>query len=154
MSQDDETSVKELVTVLQMTGVSISKFTALKVCHLLGWTSFGTAYCQSVRTRNREKRLHCAQEYLGAGFDVIWSDETTVQMETHRPFCCRTIGCDINPALSTLMFGSHQSLYFGMDAKFYCQILDDHLVPYMRSVYLHSHRFMQDNDPKHTSGRA
>ena len=93
MSQDDETTAKELVTVLQTTGVSISKFTALKARRLLGWTSRGTAYCQSIRARNREKRLHWAQENLGAGFeDVIWSDETTVQMETHRRFCCRKIG--------------------------------------------------------------
>ena len=33
--------------------------------------------------------------------------------------------------------------------KFY-----NYLVPFIANVYPHDHRFMQDNDPKHTSRRA
>ena len=85
MTQDDETIAKELVTTLQDAGASVSLSTALKGRRLLGWTSRGTAYCQLVRVENRGKRLRWAQEYLGADFhDVIWTDETSVQMETHR----------------------------------------------------------------------
>ena len=93
MSLDDKTTAKELVTALINIGVSISEFTALKARKLLGWTSRGTAYCQLIRAINREKRLLWAQENVGASYEgVIWSDETSVQMETYRCFCCRKKG--------------------------------------------------------------
>ena len=93
MMQDDETTAKELVTSLQGAGVSVSLSTTLKGRRLLGWTRRGMAYCQLIRAQNRQKRLQWAQEYPGADFhNVIWSDETSVQMETHRRFCCRKKG--------------------------------------------------------------
>ena len=62
----------------------------------MGWTRRGTAYCQLIRGPNKEKRLAWAKQYLheaaGGFLDVIWTDECTVQMETHRRFCCRKIG--------------------------------------------------------------
>lgn len=82
MSQDDETTAKELVTAHRSDGISLSMFTALKARKLLGWTSRGTAYCQLICAPNREKRLRWAQENVAERFeDVIWSDETSVQME-------------------------------------------------------------------------
>ena len=93
MTKDDETTAKELLTTLQDAGAVISLSTVLKGRRLLGWTSRGTAYCQLVRAENRVKRLRWAQEHLGANFhDVIWTDETSIQRETHRRFCCRKIG--------------------------------------------------------------
>ena len=41
-----------------------------------------------------------------------------------------------------------------MDAELYVEILQNTLVPFLHEVYPRGHRFMRDNDPKHTSKRA
>lgn len=169
MQNDDETTAKELVAALNGSGVSISRTTALKGRRLLGWTQRGTAYCQLIREPNRVKRLEWATQNLGKTFDdVIWSDETSVQMETHRRFQCYKkrqkprykprpkhpvkvhvwAGISCRGATGVCIFEGI------MDATMYTNILDQYLVPFIRNVYPTGHRFMQDNDPKHTSRHA
>ena len=87
MQSDDETTVKELALLIRSEFVSLR--TVLKGRKLLGWTSRGAAYSQLFRQQNKEKRLKWARENLHNDFtDVVWSDKTTVQLETHRRFCC------------------------------------------------------------------
>ena len=41
-----------------------------------------------------------------------------------------------------------------MDAPLYLQILQQMLLPFLKSVYPDGHHCMADNDPKHTSSAA
>ena len=95
----------------------------------------------------------------------MWSDETSVQLETHRRFCCRKFrqkprykprpkhpvkvhvwaGISWNGRTDICIFTGI------MNAELYVRILGECLVPFLESVYPNGHRFMQDNDPKHTS---
>ena len=86
MQQDDETTGQELVSFLQREeSINVSVRTACRGRQQLGWMSRGTAYCQLIREGNHAKRLDWAREKLGASSEnVIWSDETTVQLQSHR----------------------------------------------------------------------
>ena len=115
MEEDDETTAYQLHKKLTDNGHFLSISTILR-CRLdLGWTFRGTlpdahviinqlsygrvgsAYCQLIRTYNKEKRLAWAGQFLSEakdGFEnVIWSDESTVQVETHKRYCYRKAGC-------------------------------------------------------------
>ena len=41
-----------------------------------------------------------------------------------------------------------------MNAELFVKILDKILVPFVEKVYPEGHKFMQDNDPKHSSNMA
>ena len=93
MREDDETTTTQLQSRLAVYGVYVSLATILRGRQKLGWIYRGSAYCQLIRTVNKQKRLEWATMYLHDNFeDVIWSDETTIQLETHRRFCCRKVG--------------------------------------------------------------
>lgn len=93
MQRDDETTAVQLHRLLNDRGYSISLRTILRCRTSLGWTFRGSAYCQLIRDVNKGKRLAWAREHLGETFeDVVYTDECSVQMETHRRFCCRKEG--------------------------------------------------------------
>lgn len=93
MRKDDETTAYQLHQLLSEKGYSISLRTILRCRTTLGWTFRGSAYCQLIRDANKVKRLQWTQEHRDDSFDdVIWTDECTVQMESHRRFACRKRG--------------------------------------------------------------
>ncbi len=93
MRDDDETTATQLHHLLTSKGYSISLRTILRCRTSLGWTFRGSAYCQLIREVNKVKRLEWARAHQGDEFeDVIWTDECTVQMESHRRFACRKLG--------------------------------------------------------------
>ena len=96
MKKDDETTASQLHALLNARGHYLSFRTILRCRSALGWTFRGSAYCQMIREPNKLKRLDWAKLHLHeaeTGFkDVLWTDECTVQLESHRRFCCRKRG--------------------------------------------------------------
>ena len=84
MRLDSETSAMQLHVILK------------RVClvpqdhsQVLGWTFRGNLFCQLICNENKKKRLELAIENLGKDFsDVVWTDECSVQLSSHRRFCC------------------------------------------------------------------
>ena len=59
----------------------------------LGLTFRGSAYCQLIREANKQKRLDWVQKHLRDNFqNVIWTDEASIQLETHHKRCYRKKG--------------------------------------------------------------
>ena len=169
MQEDDETTAKELKLKLDRAGTPLSLRTILKGRKSLGWSYRGTAYCQMIREVNKQKRLQWALANQQNNFeDVIWSDETSVQLESHRRYCCKKNGQKprYKPRpkhpLKVHVWGgiswngrTEICIFDGiMDARMYTYILSRCLVPFLYRIYPNGHRFMQDNDPKHTSKHA
>ena len=97
MKNDDETTATQLHKLLTAQGISITFSTIIRCRSMLGWTFRGSKYCQLIRRQNKIKRFirACANfiEAIHNGFsDVIWTDETTVQLESHRRHSFRKKG--------------------------------------------------------------
>ena len=51
-----------------------------------------------IREKNKEKRLKWAEENVHSEFeDVVWTDESMIQLENHRTFCYRKVGAPLKP---------------------------------------------------------
>ncbi len=166
--QCDDTTAVQLHELLLRSGIFISLSTVNRSRRVLGWTFHGTRYCQMIRLPNKTKRLDFAKKCLEECDDfnsVIWSDETSVQLECHKRFCFRKknakprykpkakhpIKVHVWAAISR-QGATRVAIFEGkMDAAFYIQILEKYLVSFIHSAFPRTHRFMQDNDPKHTS---
>ena len=96
MQSDGETTATQLQALLLRKGYNISLWTVLWSRSSLGWTFRGSVYCQMIREQNKHKRLEWAQrhtEEAKMGFsNVVYTYWTSVQLETHRQFCCRKHG--------------------------------------------------------------
>ena len=105
MHEDDETTAYQLHQLLITRGYNITLRTVLRCRTSLGWTFRGSAYCQLIQSANKTKRLAWAQKHLHDTFDnVVWTDECTVQLETHRRFCCRKQGEPPRPNQGTATY--------------------------------------------------
>ena len=93
MTVDDKTTATQLHVLLTNFGYRLSLRTILRCRTTLGWTFRGSAYCQLIREANKVKRLEWARKYKDDDFaNVVFTDETSIQQESHRRFCCRKRG--------------------------------------------------------------
>lgn len=171
---NDELSSPKLQKMLQEKfGVSFSRSKVKRLRRAIGWTITRNRYCQLIREANHAKRLEWCLKCLETGetFDnVVFTDESSIEMESHGPLTFRKEGQQgrLRPAKPKHPFKVHvwagiskrgQSgiTIFGgiMEAEFYCdQILKKALKPFLDQRFPDGHRFQQDNDPKHTSKKA
>ena len=94
MHIDDETTAHQLHRLLQSHGYKISLCIVLRCRRSLGWTFRDSAYCQLVRNVNKQKRREWAKANLRDAILKTFCGlmSVSVQMESHRQFCCRKIG--------------------------------------------------------------
>ena len=171
---DTQYITNDELTANKLKGLIFSKFNLTfsvekirRIRKRLGWYATGTKYCQLVREVNKVKRLEFATKNLGENFDnVLWSDESSIQLDWngklsfHRwwepaklkgkpkhPFKVNVWACISKRG------GSKILIFTGiMDAQFYAEeIIKKTLKPFIDEWFADGHRFMQDNDPKHTS---
>ena len=95
MEKDDELSLEDFRTALQKEDISVSVSSLHRWRQELGWTTKGTKYCQMVKEVNVEKRLDWAKENCeDINLDnLVFTDETTVQLENHRRVTWYKKGC-------------------------------------------------------------
>ena len=121
-----------------------------------------------VRHVNKAKRVTFAMQHpdyhLTCG-DCIFSDECSVSLEKYSRHCAWKIGDPPQPRprpkhpLKVHVWAGISSrgatrvcIFEGiMDRVMYVNILREYLVPFIHKYYPDGHRFIQDNDPKHTS---
>ena len=151
----------------ELGAISISTVKRARV--RLGWISKRTRYCALISERNQEKRVEFCKELIENDdltfSDVIWTDECSVQLESHRKVTYHRKGeparmCSkpkhpskVHVWGGILKKGATSIVIFTgiMNATVYTDILEAALVPFIEGHYPDHHRFQQDNDPKHTS---
>lgn len=129
----------------------------------------GSAYCQVIRSENKAKRLEWARLHQGDRFeDAIFTDESSIQLESHRRFCCRKgeppknkprlVSHFMQPCSLFICHADQKVHVWGglsfrgptgicifegiMDADMYVDILEKTLIPFINKVFPDGHRFI------------
>lgn len=115
---------------------------------------------------NEEKRVTWCLHQVTEGDldfqDVIWTDECSIQLETHQRLSSkkkkiRLSAKEQHPPKIHMWGGTYSwgatpivILTRTLIATRYTRILDAAVVPFIQKYYPTGHCFQQDNDPKHT----
>ena len=93
MAANDYITARQIrILLLEWPSLQISLNTIERTRKHLGWVATRPKYCQLVREANKVKRLNWCKESEEKGdqFDnVIWTDECSVQLDSHRRLCFR-----------------------------------------------------------------
>ncbi len=168
MAKSDEKTAKELhQTIAAPLNLEIHARTLMRGRKLIGYDCKSTQYCQFVSQKNQLIREQWAKEQLEAiknGYrfeDIIFTDETKIILNSHRPKCCRRKGDPPNykgthkhPGTYFIWAGisargTTDFLLFGgiMDSDFYVkEIIENTLLPSAARLYGNDPwKFQQDN---------
>ena len=103
MKENNELNAKELQDLLvKEFGVNVSTSTVLRYRRKLGWKWAPTKYCQMISEKNKVNRLAFARECLQNQEkfdDVIFTDETRIQMSCNTARQCYKVGEPITSRL-------------------------------------------------------
>ena len=173
LATNDELTSRQLRMMLEdrWPDVKVSLSTVKRARKHLGWIATKPKYCQLIRDANKEKRLLWCKKMRDSGekfSDVIWTDECSVQLDNHGRLCFRRKGeprklkprakhpIKVHAWGGISQRGATPIVIFTgtMTATRYCAILEAGLLPFLEEVFPDTHRFQQDNDPKHTSNFA
>lgn len=174
LEDDDETMSVELQWMIaRKFGVDLSSAAIRRHLRVsLEWTVVRTRYGPMISTVNKQKRMEFAKMCLDNrdNFEnVIWTDESSVQLNRHCQTMRVKIGRERNfkPAAKHALKvhvwawisrrGATHICVFDqtMDASLYIKILESFLLPFIESHFHGTeYGFMQDNNLKHTSRKA
>ncbi|KAJ8020841.1 Transposable element Tcb2 transposase [Holothuria leucospilota] len=137
--------------------------------NVLEWVCTKPKYCQMIRTANVAKRLAYVEERLACRDkfeNAIFTDESSIELEHTARIQFRRksepavmVGKPKHPLKVHVWAGiSHRGptdiiIFTGiMNADFYVKVLERGLLPFVAEAFPDTdYRFIQDNDPKHTS---
>ena len=170
MAENDELTARLLrdMMIAKWPNLEISLSTIKRARKFIGWVATRPQYCQLVRETNKQKRLEWClkqQENLDTFDNVIWTDECSVQLDSHGKLCFRKRneprklkGRPKHPLKVHVWAGISKSgttpliIFKGtLTATRFCRILEEGLLSHLTQSMPASHRFQMDNDPKHTS---
>ena len=174
LEEDDELSSVELQRLVsrkfavEVSSPSIRRYLRTS----LQWVVVRTRFGPMISDNNKRKRIDFVKMCLDTDDDfsnVIWTDESSVQLRRHsqtmrvkiqkerplKPQAKHAVKVHVWAGIS--MRGATKICIFDqvMDAPLYIGILREFLLPFIEKKF-HGceYRFMQDNDPKHTSRKA
>ena len=169
MEENDELSATQLMEqVNEKFGVNFSLSKVKTIRKKLGWRSDATRYCQMIRAKNRPIRVEYAIGRIrdkDQFNDALFSDECTVQMDSHGKITFRRwwepkkkkakpkhpLKVHVWGAISR-RGASQLAIFEGiMKAPFFAGKLLPVAQSFIQKKFPDSHRYIQDNDPKHTS---
>ncbi|KAL6742774.1 hypothetical protein Aduo_015888 [Ancylostoma duodenale] len=172
IEENNEITTKELRTALSRElSLDVKPTMLFRLRRDLGYAAKSVKNGQLIRERNREKRLLFCKEMLRINErfnDVVFADESTVQLENNSKSCYVRVreenrriksrakhpvkvhiwaGISSQGATPIVIFDGNAR----MDSRLYCKIIRDYYLPFAESVFKGRCRLAQDNDPKHTS---